>query len=53
MSLVNAVFGVSTGYTDGQGRYNPCFQEHFFLPDPDTLIYTHFPYHTSEASYYR
>ncbi|XP_042874319.1 kyphoscoliosis peptidase-like isoform X1 [Penaeus japonicus] len=49
--LLDPTFGA--GYVDAQGRYHPHLQEHFFLTDPDQLIYTHFPYDQHELNYNR
>ena len=44
--------------TWGAGRVNPhtkefeaLLNEHFFMTDPDELIYTHFPYDEAEKNY--
>ena len=52
-SIIRISTIITTGYTDAQGDYHPVLQEQFFLPDPDTLIYTHFPFHPDEPSYHR
>ncbi|XP_037800326.1 uncharacterized protein LOC119595234 [Penaeus monodon] len=49
--LLDPTFGA--GYMDAQGRYHPHLQEHFFLTDPEQLIYTHFPYDQHEQNYSR
>ncbi|XP_069975224.1 uncharacterized protein [Penaeus vannamei] len=49
--LLDPTFGA--GYMDAQGRYHPHLQEHFFLTDPEQLIYTHFPYDQHEQHYSR
>ncbi|XP_047502409.1 uncharacterized protein LOC125047906 [Penaeus chinensis] len=49
--LLDPTFGA--GYMDAQGRYHPHLQEHFFLTDPEQLIYTHFPYDQQELHYSR
>ncbi|XP_018016613.1 hillarin [Hyalella azteca] len=50
--FVDPTYGA--GYTDAQGRFHAVLQDHFFLPDPDVFIYTHYPYHPEDiGNYYR
>jgi transglutaminase/protease-like cytokinesis protein 3 len=34
---------LGSGFTDASGNFNQRLNEHFFLPDPEVLIWTHFP----------
>ncbi|RWS17634.1 uncharacterized protein B4U79_08067 [Dinothrombium tinctorium] len=49
--LVDTTWG--TGYTDHSGKFQKKLNEHFFLTDPESLIWTHFPYDEVEANYER
>uniref|UniRef100_T1KRA8 Transglutaminase-like domain-containing protein n=1 Tax=Tetranychus urticae TaxID=32264 RepID=T1KRA8_TETUR len=42
-----------TGYTDHSGKFQRKLNEHFFLTDPETMIWTHFPYNELEDNYSR
>ncbi|XP_064480906.1 kyphoscoliosis peptidase-like [Ornithodoros turicata] len=42
-----------TGYTDHTGKFQKKINEHFFLTDPEILIWTHFPYDETEKNYSR
>ncbi|PRD20387.1 UNVERIFIED_CONTAM: hypothetical protein NCL1_54774 [Trichonephila clavipes] len=42
-----------TGYTDHTGKFQRKLNEHFFLTDPEVLIWTHFPYCEIESNYSR
>ncbi|XP_063880201.1 kyphoscoliosis peptidase-like isoform X2 [Scylla paramamosain] len=43
----------SAGYTNLQGKFVPHPLEHYFLTDPQHMIYTHLPYDTHEHNYDR
>ncbi|XP_023237011.1 kyphoscoliosis peptidase-like [Centruroides sculpturatus] len=49
--LIDTTWG--TGYTDFTGKFQKKLNEHFFLPDPEVLIWTHFPYDEMESDYSR
>ncbi|XP_023234159.1 kyphoscoliosis peptidase-like isoform X1 [Centruroides sculpturatus] len=49
--LIDTTWG--TGYTDHTGRFQRKLNEHFFLTDPEVLIWTHFPYDEVEKNYSR
>ncbi|CAG2181779.1 unnamed protein product, partial [Oppiella nova] len=40
--LIDTTWG--TGYTEPSGKFQRKLNEHFFLTDPEVLIWTHFPY---------
>ncbi|KAG8201330.1 hypothetical protein JTE90_016807 [Oedothorax gibbosus] len=42
-----------TGFTDHTGKFQQKLNEHFFLTDPDTMIWTHYPYDEMENNYSR
>ncbi|UYV74900.1 KY, partial [Cordylochernes scorpioides] len=42
-----------TGYTDHTGKFQKKLNEHFFLTDPEVLIWSHFPYDEMESNYSR
>lgn len=42
-----------TGYTDHSGKFQRKLNEHFFLTDPEVLIWSHFPYDDHESDYSR
>lgn len=42
-----------TGYTDHSGKFQQKLNEHFFLTDPEVLIWSHFPYDENESNYSR
>ena len=33
-----------TGFTDSSGQFNRRLSEHYFLPDPEVLIWSHYPF---------
>ncbi|XP_064097723.1 uncharacterized protein LOC135209071 [Macrobrachium nipponense] len=41
------------GHMDAHGKYHRHLKEHYFLTDPDQMIFTHFPYHNMELDYDR
>ncbi|XP_022654410.1 hillarin-like isoform X3 [Varroa jacobsoni] len=49
--LVDVTWG--SGFTDHTGSFQRKLNEHFFLTDPEALIWTHFPYDELEANYER
>ncbi|KAF8786607.1 Kyphoscoliosis peptidase like protein [Argiope bruennichi] len=49
--LIDVTWG--TGYTDHTGKFQRKLNEHFFLTDPEVLIWTHFPYSEMESNYSR
>ncbi|CAG2114181.1 unnamed protein product, partial [Medioppia subpectinata] len=49
--LIDTTWG--TGYTEPSGRFQRKLNEHFFLTDPEVLIWTHFPYNDMEDNYCR
>ncbi|XP_054722581.1 kyphoscoliosis peptidase-like [Uloborus diversus] len=49
--LIDITWG--TGYTDHTGKFQRKLNEHFFLTDPEILIWTHFPYSEMESNYSR
>ncbi|XP_042897808.1 kyphoscoliosis peptidase [Parasteatoda tepidariorum] len=49
--LIDVTWG--TGYTDHTGKFQHKLNEHFFLTDPEVLIWTHFPYSEMENNYSR
>ncbi|KAH7969598.1 uncharacterized protein LOC119383635 isoform X2 [Rhipicephalus sanguineus] len=49
--LIDATWG--TGYTDHTGKFIRKINEHFFVTDPEVLIWTHFPYDEMEKNYSR
>ncbi|XP_035207249.1 kyphoscoliosis peptidase-like isoform X2 [Stegodyphus dumicola] len=42
-----------TGYTDHTGKFQQKLNEHFFLTDPEVMIWTHYPYDEMENNYSR
>ncbi|GFY08346.1 kyphoscoliosis peptidase [Trichonephila clavipes] len=40
-------------FTDHTGKFQQKLNEHFFLTDPDTMIWTHYPYDEMENNYSR
>lgn len=49
--LIDTTWG--TGYTDHSGQFQLKLNEHFFLTDPEVLIWSHFPFDPNEANYHR
>ena len=49
--LIDPTWG--TGTTDHSGKFQQKLNEHFFLTDPEALIWTHFPYSQVEDDYSR
>ncbi|KAH9373151.1 hypothetical protein HPB48_004896 [Haemaphysalis longicornis] len=49
--LIDTTWG--TGYTDHTGKFIRKTNEHFFMTDPEVLIWTHFPYDEMEKNYSR
>ncbi|XP_022248244.1 kyphoscoliosis peptidase-like, partial [Limulus polyphemus] len=49
--LIDTTWG--TGYTDHTGKFQKKLNEHFFLTDPEALIWTHFPHDELENDYCR
>ena len=49
--LIDTTWG--TGYTDHSGQFQLKLNEHFFLTDPEVLIWSHFPFDPNEANYNR
>ncbi|XP_065291935.1 uncharacterized protein [Dermacentor albipictus] len=49
--LIDNTWG--TGYTDHTGKFIRKINEHFFMTDPEVLIWTHFPYDEMEKNYSR
>lgn len=48
--LVDCTWGAGTTNPES-GDFERLLNEHFFLPDPEELIYTHFPYDEAESNY--
>ncbi|XP_074596726.1 uncharacterized protein LOC141851833 [Brevipalpus obovatus] len=42
---------LATGYTDHSGQFQRKLDEHFFLTDPEALIWTHFPYDPDQGGF--
>lgn len=42
-----------TGFTDHTGKFQKKLNEHFFLTDPEIMIWTHYPYDEMENNYCR
>lgn len=40
----------ATGYVDHSGTFVPKFNDHFFLTDPEVLIWTHFPFDPHDST---
>lgn len=49
--FVDSTWG--TGYTDHSGKFQRRINEHFFLTDPEILIWSHFPFEEVEDNYSR
>ncbi|KAG0425157.1 hypothetical protein HPB47_027651 [Ixodes persulcatus] len=49
--LIDTTWG--TGFTDHTGKFQRKINEHFFVTDPEVLIWTHFPHDEMEKNYSR
>ena len=49
--LIDTTWG--TGYTDHSGQFQLKLNEHFFLTDPEVLVWSHYPFDQNEANYHR
>lgn len=49
--LIDTTWG--TGFTDHSGQFQVKLSEHFFLTDPEVLVWTHFPFDPNESNYSR
>ena len=49
--LIDTTWG--TGFTDHSGQFQLKLNEHFFLTDPEVLIWSHFPFDPNESNYNR